>query len=124
MVRYYSYDGSQYDAVHTFKNVLESNGYFIDHFAPESGYILTKSTEAKIRYGTYQYHLSVQIDDKVTLYVMSSRDIFTRGSEVSIGGGDFGQKEKVDRLPYKIQKELFQLFEATLDSSGFERIIS
>lgn len=124
MVRYFSYTGSQKEATSNLKHFLENKGFFIEHYAPEAGYILTKPIETEVNLSRYKYQFSVQVEDKVKFYMISSREILTRGSEVAIGGGTFDQKQKMDKLPYKVQKALFSQFVASLDSVGFHLIES
>ena len=124
MVRHFSYTIPQDEAISEMRFFLEQNGFIIEHFAPESGYILTTPMETEINLSRYKYQLSVQIEDKVKIYMISSREILTRGSEVSLGGGSFDKKQKMDKLPYKVQKAIFSQFVTSLDSAGFHLIKS
>ena len=124
MVRHFSYTVSQNEATSQMRQFLEQNGFIIEHYAPESGYILTTPLENEINLSRYKYQLSIQIEDKVKIYMISSREILTRGSEVSIGGGSFDKKQKMDKLPYRVQKAIFSQFATSLDNAGLHLIKS
>ncbi|MBT3299831.1 MAG: hypothetical protein HOG20_03090 [Candidatus Marinimicrobia bacterium] len=124
MVRYFSYDGSQVEATQNMKKYLDREGIPIKHFAPESGYILTEPLETKINFATYEIQLSIHVEDRVKLYLISSKEIYSRGSEISIGGGAFNRKQSMDKLPYKIQRKIYSSFYRSLKRAGFRLIES
>jgi hypothetical protein len=121
MVRYFNFDGEKSPALKETKQILESLGYSVDVFAPESNFLVTKATQLKRDIRRYDYSLAVYITDMIQIHIIAEKYVFKRSSESSLGGGeDITEKQISDRLPYEIQQKVFGPIIKALDAKGFK----
>lgn len=108
MVRYFHFEGEKKTALEETKDVLESLGYDVDVFAPESDFLVTKASQLKRDIRRFDYSLAVYITDMIQIHIIAEKYVFKRGSESSLGGGkEITEKQASDRLPYEIQQKVF-----------------
>lgn len=108
MVRYFHFEGEKSAALDETRNVLESLGYDMDVFAPESNFLVTKPSQLKRDIRRYDYALAVYVSDMIQIHIIAEKYVFKRGSESSLGGGKgITEKQTSDRLPYEIQQKVF-----------------
>ena len=120
MVNYYNYDLPKNEILDICKTILLKLDYEIDIYAPESNVIVTKSIKMRKVLRRYDYVVYIKITDKVEVYLASERNIFSRGSESSIGGGELIVMDP--NMPYSIQKLIFSPIRKELESNNIKRI--
>ena len=120
MVNYYNYDLPKNEILDICKTILLKLDYEIDIYAPVSNVIVTKSIKMRKVLRRYDYVVYIKITDKVEVYLASERNIFSRGSESSIGGGELTVMDP--NMPYSIQKLIFSPIRKELESNNIKRI--
>ncbi len=121
MVRYFHFEGEKRIALEKTRDVLESLGYNVDVFAPESDFMVTKASRLKRDLRRYDYALAVYITDMIQIHIIAEKYVFKRGSEASFGGGEvLTEKQTSDRLPYEIQQKVFWPIINALKAKGIK----
>ena len=119
MVRHYEYNKEPKTALNEIRIILESEEYRIIKFAPEDGFMFT---DYKIYYwgkNQFQFALIVHIKDKITFTGMGKLDLPTSG----IGNPDkFMKTQNMDRLPYRLQRKVFNKLDIKLNKMGYLNI--
>jgi hypothetical protein len=124
MVRFFHFDGEKRFALDETRNVLESLGYDVDVFAPESDFLVTKVTQLKRDIRRYDYALAVYVSDMIQIHIIAEKYVFKRASESSLGGGEgITEKQTSDRLPYEIQQKVFLPIIQGLKAKGIHQDI-
>ena len=78
------------------------------------------SIEKYFSNGLKVLHTPKIIAEEVEVYLASERNIFSRGSESSIGGGELTVMDP--NMPYSIQKLIFSPIRKELESNNIKRI--
>ncbi|HJL75327.1 MAG TPA: hypothetical protein QGF08_03425 [Candidatus Marinimicrobia bacterium] len=108
MVRYFGYNTSQTKAMEISRRVLEDLGYNIDLYTKESYMIKTAVVPVKQDIRRYDYALAVLVEDYVQVFIIAQKQVFKRGSEISLGGDkSITEADAVDWLPYTVQQKIF-----------------
>lgn len=108
MVRSFRYNTSQTKAMEISRKVLENLGYDIALYTKESYLIKTSIAPIKKDVRRYDYAIAVLVEDYVQVFIIAQKQVFKRGSESSIGGGQsITEADAVDWLPYSIQQKIF-----------------
>lgn len=122
MVRQFQFSGDQHTALVTCKQILEDLDYKIDLYAAETGLIVTTFQPLRRDLRRYNYALAVTVTDRIQLYIIANKSIFKRGSERTLGGGAMVEQDPSDRLPYSIQRKIFQPVVDELEKNGYSEI--
>jgi hypothetical protein len=120
MVNYYNYDMPKIEVINLCKTILLNLDYEIDIYAPETNVIATKSKKLKKLLIGYNYIVYIKVTDKVEVYLASERNIFMRGSESSIGGGELTTMDP--NMPYSVQKLIFNTIRREFERKNIKRI--
>ena len=119
MVRHYGYNKAPKEALTEIRAVLESEGYRIIEYAPEDGFMFT---DYKIFYwgkNQFQFAIVVHVKDKITFTGMGKLDLPTSG----LGDPDkIMETQTMERLPYRLQRNVFSALDNKLDSLGYFNI--
>ena len=119
MVRHYEYNKEPKTALNEIRIILESEEYRIIKFAPEDGFMFT---DYKIYYwgkNQFQFAIVVHVKDKITFTGMGKLDLPTSG----IGNPDkFMKTQNMDRLPYRLQRKVFNKLDIKLNKMGYLNI--
>ncbi|MBH10291.1 MAG: hypothetical protein CMG74_08075 [Candidatus Marinimicrobia bacterium] len=119
MVRHYEYNKEPKTALNEIRIILESEEYRIIKFAPEDGFMFT---DYKIYYwgkNQFQFAIVVHVKDKITFTGMGKLDVPTSG----IGNPDnFMETQTMDRLPYRLQRKVFNELDKKLNKIGYLNI--
>ena len=122
MVRHFQFAGEKRIVLDETKDVLESLGYDVDVYAPESNFLVTKASQLKRDIRRYDYALAVYITDMVQIHIIAEKYVFKRASEASLGGGKgITEKQTSDRLPYEIQQKVFWPIIQALKAKGINQ---
>ena len=120
MVAHFTFDKDKREAIIEIKEILENNGYIIEHFAPEDAFLFTDYKLHDWGTGRRLLAIAIHITDKVTLTGI--------GSKMDIPIGNLGPTDKLlelktmDEFSYQIQKKTFYKVVKMLDSSGYSAI--
>ena len=119
MVRHYGYEKAPKTALTEIRAVLESEEYKIIEFAPEDGFMVT---DYKINYwgkNQFQFAIIVHVKDKITFTGMGKLDL----PVASLGdSNNIMETQTMDRLPYRLQREVFSQLDERLNKLGYYNI--
>ena len=119
MVRHYSYKIDKKIALKKIRKILENEGYFINEYAPEDGFLFTDYKIFSWGKNEYQFSLIVHVTDQITLSGMGKLDVPKSGMG---DPNDIFETQSLEKLPYRLQKSVFGEIEKNFDPLGFKKI--
>ena len=120
MVAHFTFDKDKREAIIEIREILENNGYVIEHFAPEDAFLFTDYKLHDWGTGRRLLAVAIHVTDKVTLTGI--------GSKMDIPTGNLGPSDKLlklktmDKFSYQIQKKTFYEVVKLLNDAGYSAI--
>ena len=118
MVRHYDYHIDSKKVLINIRDILEHEGYSIKEYVPEDRFLHTDFKKFNWGKNEYQFSIIAHVTDRITLSGMGKLDLPKSG----MGDADkIMETQILEKLPYRLQREVFSNIEGKFDSLGFQK---